>query len=251
MNAESIARRDYGEFLLGEVHALCDFWTNHVRDDDVIGPGQAANILRLWAEVRAVYLDDETDPLVKEINNLVRSDLRQIVRQVLCLELGQDFVSQLQNLNNSWEYITDPTVSDEAWRSLYELEMCICTAVRQLRQMDFTLYAIRRLYPEAVTSDWFSLAAESVRAGNAYIDAAPVGFLPAAAEEQEQFNATYAGLLDHDDDLFEVAGNRYALVELLDSAGRVSVRSPEADVEIQRIRWATCLATCEVSPRSN
>lgn len=240
----------YGEFLLGEVHSLCDFWASHVRDDDDIGPRQAADILRLWAEVYSIYLDDETNPLVKEVNDLVRSDLRQIVRQVLRLELYQDFVTQLQDLNSSWEYIADPATSDEAWLSLYELEMHIRDTVRRLRQLDFTLYAMRRLYPEAVTSDWFSLAAESVRAGNAYIDAAPVGFLPAAAEEQEQFNAAYAGLLDHDEDLFEVVGNRYALVELLDSDGRVSVRSPESDVEIQRIRWATCLDHADLQPHS-
>lgn len=250
MSAEPIDRLDHKQFLLGEVRSLCDFWANHVRDDDVIGPRQAADILRLWAEVRSIYLNDETNPLVKEVNDLVRSDLRQIVRQVLRLELDQDFVTQLQDLNSSWKYIIDPMGSDDAWLSLYELEMHIHTTVRRLRHLDFTLYTLQRLYPEAVTSDWFSLAAESVRAGNAYIDAAPVGFLPAAAEEQEQFNAAYAGLLDHDEDLFEVVGNRYALIELLDSDGHVSVRSPESDAEIQRIRWATCLDRLDLQPHS-
>jgi hypothetical protein len=203
----------FEEEVQSDVSSILSFWPM-VKDDPDHGPDEALRVLATWSHLER-FPRETLDQAV--VDTLVKQDASKLLCWFSCLTFIDDWLDEAEQLDESWDWITDEDAADQA----------NLVAIRLFQTLDhFSLacFASRRL-PGTEIEDALGAKLdaieEEVAAGERFLREQPDIFLGAAVLVAGRLRRYRENLLESDDRLWETTLKHRVLEELLEerSAG--------------------------------
>jgi len=194
--------------VLGEIDALVTFWPD-IRDDKLIGPDVAFDLLAIWAHLLRFNTDTLDETLVAQLNELVMIEQEAICEHALGVPFPSTWIETAIRLDEMWDYIVDNEGVDD-------LENKINEHFELLDRESLVAYAIAKLRPALVTDERFLAFDESLQIAEDYLAENPYVFAPAAIYASSMLDAYRHDRHEFDEDLAETTLKHRSLQELID-----------------------------------
>lgn len=99
--------------IQGDVASILSFWPL-VRDDSQLGPDEALRVLATWSHLERFPRERLDDAVVGELDALVNRDACKLVGCFSRLSFIEDWLDEVEQLDESWDWIGDEDAADQA-----------------------------------------------------------------------------------------------------------------------------------------
>ena len=192
----------------GEIDALVSFWQD-IRDDDLIGPDVAFDLLATWAHLRRFDSNTLDEGLVTRLNTLVSSDLGLVCERTLDFPFPTNWPDEASRLDDEWDYVVDDDQIDK-------LEHAIREHFELLDRGSLVAYAISTLGSPHCEDERYKLFLKSLLRAENYLADDPSVLLPAAVYASSMLDSYRHDLYDVDEMLWDTTIKHRCLQELID-----------------------------------
>ncbi len=198
--------------VLGDAASVLSFWPQ-VKDDPELGPDEALSALATWSHLDRFPPESLDQSVVGEFNALVARDAPALVACFSHLTFIDDWLDELERLDESWDWITENDDGDQA-------NLGAARLFRTLDQFSLAYHASQRILrdddaPGEQKAD-LDVIGQEVAEGERLLREQPDIFLGAAVLASAQFGQFRNDLLEYDDRLWETTLKHQVLDELLE-----------------------------------